>query len=255
MASVLDRAPEGPSHLGVAGMSETQEHRPRVLIVEDELSIVEAVKYALELEGFQVVAASGGREGLETARRVNPAIVLLDVMLPGMSGLDVCTQLRRDSDVPIIMLTARDAEADKVSGLELGADDYITKPFSMRELVARVRAQMRRASKSGTFAASNEVLRGGSIELDIDAHEVRLAGEAVAIRPKEFDLLESLMRRRGRLATREILIDEVWGPDHYGATKTLDVHIKRLRQKLEADPSRPRHIVTVRGLGYKFVDE
>jgi two-component system response regulator RegX3 len=236
-------------------MSQAQEHRPRVLIVEDEPSIVEAVKYALGLEGFQVVAASGGREGLESARRVNPAIVLLDVMLPGMSGLDVCTQLRRESDVPIIMLTARDAEADKVSGLELGADDYITKPFSMRELVARVRAQMRRANKSGRLADSNEVLRGGSIEVDIDAHEVRLGGEIVPIRPKEFDLLESLMRRRGRLATREILIDEVWGPEYYGATKTLDVHIKRLRQKLEADPSQPRHIVTVRGLGYKFVDE
>ena len=231
------------------------DHRPRVLVVEDESAIVDAVSYALELEGFQVSSASGGREGLEAARRLNPSVVILDVMLPGMSGLDVCRQLRRESDVPIIMLTAKEGEADKVAGLELGADDYMTKPFSMRELVARVRAQLRRAAKSGALAGSNEVLRGGSVELDVDAHEVRVGGEAVPVRPKEFDLLESLMRRRGRLATRETLIDEVWGPDYFGATKTLDVHIKRLRQKLEADPARPRHIVTVRGLGYKFVDE
>jgi two-component system, OmpR family, response regulator RegX3 len=226
-----------------------------VLVVEDEPAIVEAVSYALELEGFQVMSARGGREGLETARRVNPAVVILDVMLPGMSGLDVCRQLRRESDVPIIMLTAKEGEADKVAGLELGADDYITKPFSMRELVARVRAQLRRASKSGALSGSNEVLRGGAVELDVDAHEVRVGGESIPVRPKEFDLLESLMRRRGRLATRETLINEVWGPDYFGATKTLDVHIKRLRQKLEVDPTRPTHIVTVRGLGYKFVDE
>jgi len=231
------------------------DHRPRVLVVEDESAIVEAVTYALELEGFQVSSALGGREGLEAARRLKPSVVILDVMLPGMSGLDVCRQLRRESDVPIIMLTAKEGEADKVAGLELGADDYMTKPFSMRELVARVRAQLRRAAKSGALSGSNEVLRGGAVELDVDAHEVRVAGEAIPVRPKEFDLLESLMRRRGRLATRETLIDEVWGPDYFGATKTLDVHIKRLRQKLEADPARPRHIVTVRGLGYKFVDE
>lgn len=239
----------------VIATATSPDHRPRVLVVEDESAIVEAVSYALELEGFQVSSAQGGREGLEAARRLNPSVVILDVMLPGMSGLDVCRQLRRESDVPIIMLTAKEGEADKVAGLELGADDYMTKPFSMRELVARVRAQLRRAAKSGALSGSNEVLRGGSVELDVDAHVVRVAGEAVPVRPKEFDLLESLMRRRGRLATRETLIDEVWGPDYYGATKTLDVHIKRLRQKLEADPARPRHIVTVRGLGYKFVDE
>ena len=226
-----------------------------MLVVEDESAIVEAVGYALELDGFQVVSARGGREGLEAARRTNPAVVILDVMLPGMSGLDVCRQLRRESDVPIIMLTAKESEADKVAGLELGADDYMTKPFSMRELVARVRAQLRRASKTGALSGSNEVLRGGAVELDVEAHEVRVAGESIPVRPKEFDLLESLMRRQGRLATRETLINEVWGPDYFGATKTLDVHIKRLRQKLEVDPTRPKHIVTVRGLGYKFVDE
>jgi two-component system, OmpR family, response regulator RegX3 len=226
-----------------------------VLVVEDEPAIVEAVAYALELEGFQVSSAAGGREGLEAARRLKPAVVILDVMLPGMSGLDVCRQLRRESDVPIIMLTAKEAEADKVAGLELGADDYMVKPFSMRELVARVRVQLRRAAKSGALSESNEVLRAGAVELDVDAHEVRVGGEPIPVRPKEFELLESLMRRRGRLATRDTLIDEVWGPDHFGGTRTLDVHIKRLREKLEADPARPRHIVTVRGLGYKFVDE
>jgi len=184
-----------------------------------------------------------------------PDLVLLDLMLPGMSGLDVCRQIRLSSDVPIIMLTAKDAESDKVAGLELGADDYMTKPFSMRELVARIRAQLRRAAKSGVLAESNEVLRGGPIELDIDAHQARLEGAPVELRPKEFELLESLMRRRNRLAARHMLIDEVWGPSYFGDTKTLDVHIKRLRQKLERDPSHPVLIVTVRGLGYKFVDE
>lgn len=229
------------------------EASPTVLLVEDESAITDALRYAFELEGFLFESATTGRTGLEAARRVHPSVVVLDVMLPGMSGLDVCRQIRLESDVPIIMLTARDAEADKVAGLELGADDYLTKPFSVRELVARVRAQVRRsARRSGNTA---EVLRGGPIELDVDAHEVRVGGSIVDLRPKEFDLLESLMRRRGRLATRETLIDEVWGPDHFGTTKTLDVHIKRLRQKLEPEPERPRHILTVRGLGYKFVAE
>ena len=223
------------------------------MLVEDESAITDALRYAFELEGFLFESATTGRTGLEAVRRVHPSVVVLDVMLPGMSGLDVCRQIRLESDVPIIMVTARDAEADKVAGLELGADDYLTKPFSVRELVARVRAQVRRsARRSGNTA---EVLRGGPIELDVDAHEVRVGGSIVDLRPKEFDLLESLMRRRGRLATRETLIDEVWGPDHFGTTKTLDVHIKRLRQKLEPEPERPRHILTVRGLGYKFVAE
>jgi two-component system response regulator RegX3 len=172
-----------------------------------------------------------------------------------MSGLYVCRQIRKSSDAPIIMLTAKDSEADKVTGLELGADDYMTKPFSMRELIARVRAHLRRAAKTGVLAESNEVLRGGAIELDVDAHVARVGGTEVELRPKEFELLESLMRRKNRLAARHTLIDEVWGPHYFGDTKTLDVHIKRLREKLEADPSQPEHIVTVRGLGYKFVDD
>lgn len=230
------------------------EASPTVLVVEDETAITDALKYAFELEGFGFESASTGRAGLEAARRLHPSVVVLDVMLPVMSGLDVCRQLRSESDVPIIMLTARGAEADKVAGLELGADDYLTKPFSIRELVARVRAQLRRSARAGSLAHTAEVLRGGAIELDVESHEVRVGGALVDLRPKEFDLLESLMRRRGRLATRETLLDEVWGPDHFGATKTLDVHIKRLRQKLEPDTRQPRHILTVRGLGYKFVD-
>lgn len=227
----------------------------RILIIEDEPGLAESVRYALESEGFEVTVAASGFRGLEVARSSAPDLVLLDLMLPEMSGLDVCRQLRLSSDVPIIMLTAKDSEADKVTGLELGADDYMTKPFSMRELLARVRAHLRRSAKTGLLADSNEVLRGGSIELDIDAHITRVGGDEVELRPKEFELLESLMRRKNRLAARHTLIDEVWGPSYFGDTKTLDVHIKRLREKLEDDSSKPKHIVTVRGLGYKFVDE
>ena len=234
----------------------TSDLRPhRILIIEDEPGLAESVRYALDSEGFAVTVAGTGVNGLEMARRSSPDLVLLDLMLPELSGLDVCRQIRSSSDVPIIMLTAKDSEADKVTGLELGADDYMTKPFSMRELIARVRAHLRRSSRTGMLASSNEVLRGGPIELDIDAHVTRVAGAEVQLRPKEFELLESLMRRKNRLAARHTLIDEVWGPSYFGDTKTLDVHIKRLREKLEADSSKPRHIVTVRGLGYKFVDE
>jgi two-component system response regulator RegX3 len=231
------------------------ESKHRVLVVEDEPSLVESISFALEMEGFDVISAVTGRDGIEQARIGNPSVILLDVMLPESSGLDVCRQIRASSDVPIIMLTARDSEADKVAGLELGADDYVTKPFSMRELMARVRAQIRRSSRTGTFAVNNEVVRGAGIEIDVDAHDVRVEGRAVELRPKEFDLLESLMRRKNRLATREALIDEVWGPSYFGDTKTLDVHIKRIRQKIEDDPAHPTRIVTVRGLGYKFMDE
>lgn len=226
----------------------------RVLVVEDEESLVESIRFTLEAEGYEVIAVSDGIRGLEEARTSNPSLVLLDLMLPGMSGIDVCRQIRQESDVPIVMVTAKDGEADKVLGLEMGADDYITKPFSTRELLARVRAHLRRAGRTGTFADTNEILRGGRIELDIDAHEARVEGEPVELRPKEFELIEVLMRRKNRLSARETLIDEVWGSSYFGDTKTLDVHIKRLRTKLEADPSNPLQILTVRGLGYKFVD-
>ncbi len=236
-------------------MATGSESRPRVLVVEDEESIAEAIRYALEVEGFEVLVAGTGSEGVRLAESSRPSLVLLDVMLPESSGLDVCRRIRQSSDVPIVMLTARDSEADKVAGLELGADDYVVKPFSMRELIARVRAHVRRSERSGQFEEAAEVLRSGPIEVDIAAHEVRRAGTPVELRPKEFELLESLIRRKGRLSTREVLIDEVWGPSYFGDTKTLDVHIKRLRTKLEDDPRAPRRIVTVRGLGYKFVDD
>jgi two-component system response regulator RegX3 len=227
----------------------------RILLVEDEPGLAESVRYALTDEGYEVLVADSGVSGLESAKAAKPDLILLDLMLPGMSGLDVCRQIRRTSDVPIIMLTAKDSEADKVTGLELGADDYVTKPFSMRELNARIRAHLRRVTRSGALSETNEVLRGGPIEMDIDAHQVTVNGDQVELRPKEFDLLESLMRRKNRLAARHTLIDEVWGPSYFGDTKTLDVHVKRLREKLEPDPSSPVHIVTMRGLGYKFVDE
>ena len=182
-----------------------ERRRHRILLVEDEPGLAESVRYALDSEGFDVLVAASGFSGLESARANDPDLVLLDLMLPEMSGLDVCRQLRASSDVPIIMLTAKDAESDKVAGLELGADDYVTKPFSMRELVARIRAHLRRAARSGVLADANEVIRGGPIEMDVDAHEVRVDGEIVELRPKEFELLEALMRRKNRLAARHTL--------------------------------------------------
>ena len=235
-------------------MARTTEVAYRVLVVEDEPAISESISYALETEGISVEAAYTVSEALARVRNRPPSLVLLDVMLPGGSGLDVCREIRAFSDVPIIMLSARDSEADKVAGLELGADDYVTKPFSMRELIARVRSHIRRAARSGQMSETNEVLRGGPVELDVDAHEVRIKGEVVPLRLKEFDLLETLMRRKNRLVTRETLLGEVWGASFYGDTRTLDVHVKRLRHKIEEDHSAPRYLVTVRGLGYKFVD-
>ena len=228
-----------------------------VLVVEDEAAIAESVQYALEREGLDVLVASDGEQALERFRAERPSLVLLDLMLPKLSGLDVCRLIRSESTVPIVMLTAKDAEADKVAGLELGADDYVTKPFSMRELVSRVRAQLRRAGMPGVPAETPEpeVLRAGPVVLDVARHEARVRGEPVAFTPKEFELLEVFLRRRGRLLTRELLIEEVWGPDYFGDTKTLDVHVKRLRQKIEQDPHCPVHLVTVRGLGYRFLDD
>ncbi len=230
-----------------------QTDEARILVVEDEPALAETVRYNLEREGFAVTVAADGRAAVERFRAEPPAMVILDLMLPEMSGLDVCRTIRAESDVPIIMVTAKDSEADKVTGLELGADDYVTKPFSMRELVSRVRANLRRVRVAG-LDGSGERLEGGSVTMDVARHEVTVRGQVVAFTPKEFELLESFLRRKGRLLTRDFLIEEVWGPGYFGDTKTLDVHVKRLRRKLEEDPHRPVHLTTVRGLGYKFVD-
>jgi two-component system response regulator RegX3 len=226
---------------------------PRVLIVEDEESLADSIRYNLEREGFAVSVAADGRRALERFRADGPALVILDLMLPEVSGLDVCREIRAESDVPIIMVTAKDAEADKVTGLELGADDYVTKPFSIRELVSRVRANLRRTRMHPNRKA-DDVLAGGPVTMDVSRHEVRVNGGPIDLPPKEFELLELFLRRRGRLLTREFLIEEVWGADYFGDTKTLDVHVKRVRRKIEPDPHRPVHLLTVRGLGYKFVD-
>jgi two-component system, OmpR family, response regulator RegX3 len=225
----------------------------RILVVEDEASLADTIRYNLEREGYRVSVAADGRRALARFEAEPPALVILDLMLPELSGLDVCRQIRQRSQVPIVMVTAKDSEADKVTGLELGADDYVTKPFSIRELVSRVRAHLRRAEmhQEGT---DDEVLAAGPVEMDVARHEVRVGGELVDFTPKEFDLLETLLRRRGRLLTREFLISEIWGADYFGDTKTLDVHVKRLRQKVEEDPHRPAHLMTVRGLGYRFVE-
>jgi two-component system response regulator RegX3 len=225
----------------------------RILIVEDEGSLADSVRYNLEREGFVVTVAADGRRALERFRAEPPALVILDLMLPEVSGLDLCRAIRAESDVPIIMVTAKDSEADKVAGLELGADDYVTKPFSVRELVSRVRALLRRTRMSPE-GVQVDVLTGGPVEMDVVRHEVLVGGEAASFPPKEFELLETFLRRKGRLLTRDFLIEEVWGSDYFGDTKTLDVHVKRLRKKIEEDPHSPTHLVTVRGLGYKFVD-
>jgi two-component system, OmpR family, response regulator RegX3 len=226
----------------------------RILVVEDEESLADSVRYNLEREGFSVAVAADGRRALEAFRADPPALVILDLMLPEMSGLDVCRTLRSESEVPIIVVTAKDSEADKVSGLELGADDYVTKPFSMRELISRVRANLRRVRTPAAVVPADEVLVGGPTRMDVARHEVTVRAEPVALPPKEFELLEAFLRRKGRLLTRDFLIEEVWGVDYYGDTRTLDVHVKRLRRKLEEDPHHPVHLVTVRGLGYKYVD-
>ena len=226
----------------------------RILIVEDEESLADSVRYNLEREGYQISVATDGRRAVEKFRSEKPAIVILDLMLPEVSGLDVCRMIRSESDIPIIMVTAKDSEADKVAGLELGADDYVTKPFSIRELVSRVRANLRRSRPPGEPERVDELLTGNGVELDVARHEVRVRGELMPFPPKEFELLETFLRRRGRLLTRDFLIEEVWGSDYFGDTKTLDVHVKRLRRKIEGDPHHPQHLVTVRGLGYKFVD-
>jgi len=221
----------------------------RVLIVEDEQSFADPLAFLLRKEGFTTAVASTGQSALDEFDRNGADIVLLDLMLPGMSGTDVCKALRQRSGVPVIMVTARDSEIDKVVGLELGADDYVTKPYSARELIARIRAVLRRLADAD---AETGVLAAGPVRMDVERHVVTVDGRETALPLKEFDLLEYLLRNAGRVLTRSQLIDRVWGADYVGDTKTLDVHVKRLRAKIEPDPSEPRHLLTVRGLGYKF---
>lgn len=223
----------------------------RILIVEDERPLAEAVAFSLEKEGFRVDIALDGESGWEKCRKGDYDLVLLDLMLPGMNGMEICRQLRRESDVPVIMLTAKDSDVDKILGLELGADDYVTKPFNMRELVARVKAVLRRWS-TDKGREEGEALRAGGIVLDQERHEVRVGGRVVEMPLMEFRLLELFMRHPGKALPREYLVSQVWEGDYYGQSKTLEVHIRRLREKIEEDPSHPSRIVTVRGVGYRF---
>ncbi|MCA5893056.1 response regulator transcription factor [Isoptericola sp. NEAU-Y5] len=235
----------------------------RILVVEDEESYRDPLTYQLTREGFEVVEASNGVDALAAYDDGGADLVLLDLMLPGLSGTEVCRELRQRGDVPVIMLTAKDSEIDKVVGLELGADDYVTKPYSFRELLARMRAVMRRRGPSagGDGAATRHdddgepVLEVGPVRMDVERHTVAVGGEPVSLPLKEFDLLELLLRNAGRVLTRGQLIDRVWGADYVGDTKTLDVHVKRIRSKIEADPGAPQLLLTVRGLGYKLADD
>ncbi|HET8595922.1 MAG TPA: response regulator transcription factor [Intrasporangium sp.] len=222
----------------------------RILIVEDEESFSDPLSYLLKKEGYDVAVADTGPAALSEFEQNGADLVLLDLMLPGLSGIDVCRQLRQRSSVPVIMLTAKDSEIDKVVGLELGADDYVTKPYSSRELLARIKAVLRRLAEPEELLPAT--MEAGPVRMDVERHTVTVRGEPVALPLKEFELLEMLMRNSGRVLTRMQLIDRVWGSDYVGDTKTLDVHIKRLRSKIEEDPSNPVHIVTVRGLGYKL---
>ncbi len=222
----------------------------RILVVEDEESFSDPLSYLLRKEGFEVAVAETGPEALEEYDRGGADLVLLDLMLPGLPGTEVCRQLRVRGNVPVIMLTAKDGEVDTVVGLELGADDYVTKPYSSRELVARVRAVLRRRGDGEELLPST--VEAGPVRMDVERHVVTVSGSGVPMPLKEFELLELLLRNAGRVLTRGQLIDRVWGADYVGDTKTLDVHVKRLRGKVEPDPSTPRHLVTVRGLGYKF---
>jgi two-component system response regulator RegX3 len=224
----------------------------RVLIVEDEQSLREPLVYLLKKEGFETVEAADGSQAIEIFDKGNIDIVLLDLMLPGISGNEVCRLIRQTSQVPIIMLTAKDSEIDKVVGLEIGADDYVTKPYSTRELLARMKAVLRRHTDAVPVSETPGIIEVGSVRMDIDRHIVEVHGEKVSMPLKEFELLELLLENANRVLTRGQIIDRVWGSNYFGDTKTLDVHIKRIRSKIEDDPARPVHLLTVRGLGYKF---
>ena len=223
----------------------------KILVVEDEASFSDALSYVLTKEGYQVTVADTGDGAIKAFDKEGADLVLLDLMLPGLSGTEVCRQLRTRSQVPIIMLTAKDSEVDKVVGLELGADDYVTKPYSKAELIARIKAVLRRGGAESTEKVE-KIISAGPVEIDIESHKVKVLGEYVPFPLKEFELLEFLVRNSGRVLTRVQLIDRIWGSDYFGDTKTLDVHIKRLRAKIEKDPANPIFILTIRGLGYKF---
>ena len=222
----------------------------RIMVVEDEESFSEALAFMLRREGYEVEVASDGNAAVDLFARAGADLILLDLMLPGLSGLEVCRHIRLSSQVPIIMLTAKDGEIDKVVGLEIGADDYVTKPFSSRELLARMRSVLRRNGETEDLAMAT--VEAGPVRMDVDRHVVTVRGANVSMPLKEFDLLELLVRNAGRVLTRSQLIDRIWGADYVGDTKTLDVHVKRLRAKIEEDPAAPLHLVTVRGLGYKY---
>ena len=224
----------------------------KVLIVEDEISFSDALSYLLKKEGYQVEVAVNGKQAIEVFNSFAPDLLLLDLMIPEVSGTEVCRVIRTTSQVPIIMLTAKDSEIDKVVGLELGADDYMTKPYSSRELLARIKAVLRRNTSESSFAGEGQEISVGPIKMDLDKHQVTVNSIPVTFPLKEFELLEYLMRNNGRVLTRSQLIDRVWGNDYFGDTKTLDVHIKRLRAKIEVDSANPEIIHTIRGLGYKL---
>lgn len=221
---------------------------PRILIIEDDAAILELIRFHLEGEGFRVVQATDGRSGLAQFEKVRPDLILLDLMLPEIDGMEVCRRIRKTSNVPIIMLTAKGQEDDRVHGLQIGADDYVTKPFSPRELVARIEAVLRRSG----HAAPSELLQAGELHLDRKRRRVLVGGQEVELTPKEFDLLALFMQHRGEVLDREYLLEQVWGYEYIGGTRTLDVHVRRLRQKIGDDPQRPRYIETVHGVGYRF---
>ena len=220
------------------------------LVVEDEENLLEALRYNLERDGYSTLTAADGAAGLETARTAQPDLIILDVMLPGLDGLEVCRILRRETDAPILMLTAKGEEIDRVVGLELGADDYVTKPFSMRELMARVRALMRRPRRQA--ASRSEPLRAGPLTLDPEAHSAWLGDDELRLKPREFDLLTLFMRNPGRAFTRDQILESLWGHNYIGDARTVDVHVRWLRAKIEAEPSSPARIITIRGVGYRF---
>ncbi|MDA0734299.1 MAG: response regulator transcription factor [Chloroflexi bacterium] len=229
-----------------------------VLVIEDEENLVAVLRYNLEREGYQVHTSYDGIQGLETARKSKPDLVILDVMLPGLDGLEICRILRRESDVPILMLTAKGEEIDRVVGLELGADDYMTKPFSVRELIVRVRGMLRRSRASidadthDSMDAKQRPIRVGDLAIDLVRHEATLKGEPLSLKPKEFDLLALLASHRGRAFTREQILERVWGHDFFGEIRTVDVHIRWIREKIQFYPNCPQQIITIRGVGYRF---